>query len=108
MKTKSKRIAAKKPAALAEEVPVLVTTEHRGVFFGYTRDPKGPSITLRQCRNAVYWDSDVRGVLGLAATGPSSGCRIGPAAPETTLTGVTMVSQCTPEAAAAWEKAPWR
>ena len=55
--------------AKGTERAVLVTTEHRGVFFGYATDPDGDTITLRACRNAIYWSADVRGFLGLAATG---------------------------------------
>ena len=38
-----------------EEIPVVVTTEHRGVFFGYTADTSGDVIHLRAARNCIYW-----------------------------------------------------
>ena len=87
--------------------PVLVTTDKRGVFFGYLKGEPGPTVTLTQARNCLYWSNDVKGFVGLAVTGPTSGCRIGPAAPEMVLMGVTSVSKVTAEAAVAWEKAPW-
>lgn len=50
------------------ERAVLVTTEHRGVFFGYATETDGETITLKNARNCVYWSSDVKGFLGLAST----------------------------------------
>lgn len=88
------------------ERPVLVTTIHRGVFFGYATDTSGTTIHLRRARCALYWSAEVRGFLGLAATGPTANCRIGPAA-DIELRDVTSVTEVTPEAVAAWEAAPW-
>jgi hypothetical protein len=87
--------------------PVLVTTEHRGVFFGYAVDTMGSTVILEQARMCIYWSPDVRGFMGLATTGPSKSCRVGPAVPRFTLHKVTSVSDCTPEAIEAWEKSPW-
>jgi hypothetical protein len=91
----------------AERVPVLVTTLHRGVFFGYA-DPAQvqakEKITLTQCRNCIHWERVVGGFLGLAATGPSLNCRIGAVAPEVVLHDITSVSLCTAEAAVAWTR----
>lgn len=89
-----------------KERPVLVTTDKRGVFFGYATDTTGETICLRAARNCVYWSADVQGFLGLAANGPTDGCRIGPAA-DITLRGITSVSEVTPSAVVAWEAAPW-
>lgn len=87
---------------------VLVTTVHRGVFFGRLIKDEGEIVTLADARNCVYWSASVRGFLGLAESGPTASCRIGPAVPEIALRGVTCVAICTPEATAAWEKAPWK
>ena len=87
---------------------MLVTTIHRGVFFGYaTENVKSKTITIEDARNCIYWSADVKGFLGLAASGPSSSCKIGPKVAELTLTDVTSVSKVTPEATEKWEKAPW-
>ena len=59
--------------------PVLVTTQHRGVFFGYEESRDGTSIVLKRARNCVRW-SGTRGFVGLAADGPNDNCRIGPPA----------------------------
>jgi hypothetical protein len=87
--------------------PVVVTTAHRGVFFGYAKDTDGPQITLEQARLAIYWSSDVQGFMGLASKGPTSGCRIGPPA-IITLRDITSVLEVTPEAEEAWLKAKFQ
>ena len=88
---------------------VVVTTENRGVFFGYiVDDSQAPAqITLSQCRNALYWPQSVKGFLGLASSGPSAGSRIGPVATESTLYRLTSITTCTPEAVSAWEAGQW-
>lgn len=90
-----------------KERAVLVTTVHRGVFFGYAIETNGPTISLRAGRLCVYWSADLRGFMGLAAIGPNQNCRIGPAA-DIELRDITSVSEVTSEASAQWEKAPWR
>jgi hypothetical protein len=88
---------------------VLVTTLHRGVFFGYVSGPvqENKSITIKDARNCIYWSADVKGFLGLASSGPTSGCRIGPKVPSLNLLDVTSVCEVVPEAAEKWEKHPW-
>lgn len=83
---------------------VLVTTEFRGVFFGYVKDEKNlpDEITLTNVRNCIYWSSDVGGFLGLAANGPTSGCKIGTLVPELRLFKVTSVTPVSDEAAKKW------
>ena len=90
----------------SNERAVLVTTEHLGVFFGYTSKIDGETITLRNARNCIYWSASVKGFLGLAATGPDAKCRIGPKA-DLTLRAITSVAEVTLEAVKAWEAAPW-
>ena len=88
---------------------VVVTTAHRGVFFGSLESYSSAMkvAVLIEARNAVYWSGSVRGFLGLAANGPNSECRIGPAAPRLVLEGVTSCAECTPEAVEKWKAAPW-
>lgn len=88
------------------ERAVLVTTTHRGVFFGYLKSRNGDSVTLRAARNCLYWDKATKGFLGLAQQGPGSGCRIGPAA-DIELFGITAIADVTPDAVDKWEAAPW-
>jgi hypothetical protein len=89
-----------------KERAVLVTTKHRGVFFGYAKETDGESINLRAARLCVYWSTDLRGFMGLASHGPSSLCKIGPAA-DIELRDITSVVEVTPQAVEKWEKAPW-
>ncbi len=89
-----------------KERAVLVTTAHKGVFFGYTTETDGATIKLRAARNCIYWSSDVKGFIGLAATGPNKNCKIGPSA-NIELRDITCVAECAPEAIQAWEGAPW-
>lgn len=90
---------------------IVVTTAHRGVFFGYSNvtDVNGDkTIRLERARMCVYWSADCKGVVGLAANGPTKGCRIGPAAPAITLKDVTAVMECSDSAMRAWEDQPWQ
>ena len=75
------------------EIPVLVTTSHRGVFFGYTIDTAGAIIKLRAARNCIYWSSDVKGFIGLASDGPTKSCKVGPSA-DIELRDITCVARC--------------
>jgi len=95
------------PKANETERAVLVTTAHRGVFFGYAKNTAGETIHLRAARLCVYWSADLRGFMGLAAHGPSSSCRIGPAA-DIELRNITAVVAVSPKAVEAWERAPWK
>ena len=85
---------------------VIVTTEHRGVFFGYADDTDGDQIALAGARLCVYWSADMKGFMGLAGKGPTATCKIGPPA-DIKLRKITAVLECTDEAVKAWELAPW-
>lgn len=89
------------------ERAVLVTTQHRGVFFGYASETDGAIIKLRSARNCLYWPTENKGFLGLASMGPIKGARVGPAA-DIELRDITCVAECTTQAVQAWESAPWR
>ena len=88
------------------ERPVIVTTEYRGVFFGYATDTSGTTIRLARARNCIYWSADICGFMGLASVGPGGKCKVGPAA-DVELRGITSVLEVTPEAVIRWEAAPW-
>lgn len=91
-----------------KEKAVVVCTDKKGVFFGYADNTRGDAITLKRARMCVYWSADMKGVMGLAAQGPSKTCRIGDAVPEIELRGITCVMACSDEAAKRWEDAPWQ
>lgn len=93
----------------AKKRPVVVCTEHRGVFFGFMADAQsdGKIATLTDAQMCVYWTSDIGGVLGLASSGPSKSCRVSPKVPKITLQGVTAIVDCTEDAVKAWQARPW-
>lgn len=95
--------------AKTKSIPLVVTTAHRGVFFGYA-DPTSATkekFTLANARNCVYWSADVRGFMGLAVHGPTSNCKITASVVELDLFEITAVLKCSKEAAEKWESAPW-
>ena len=95
-----------KKKASAERA-VLVTTSHRGVFFGYATDTDGAIIKLRAARNCVYWSSEAKGFLGLANKGPVGNSRVGPPA-DIEVRDITCVAEVSDEAVKVWESAPWK
>ena len=92
--------------ANGKERAVLVTTAHRGVFFGYATQTDGETIKLRRARNCIYWPTANKGFLGLASDGPAKGSRVGPAA-DIELRDITCVAEVSPSAIEVWEKQPW-
>lgn len=91
-------------------VPVVVTTAHQEVFFGVLpagEDPAAKTLTLTGAQMCVRWTRDVQGVLGLAATGPTSGCRVTRPVQSIILQDVTAVMVAGEEAVARWRDRPW-
>ncbi len=83
--------------------PVIITTSHRGVFFGDLEKgtEESRTVTLANARNAIYWATS-KGFLELAQVGPNPRSKIGSVAPRIVLHDVTSVTDCTEAAAAAW------
>lgn len=87
---------------------VLITTEHRGVWFA--KVAKGADLTqktltnLKDCRMAIYWGTD-KGLQQLCATGPTSSSRISSPSDIAVLHDITAVFDVTDKAAEAWEAA---
>lgn len=92
---------------MKKQIPLVVTTAHKGVFFGYGTPTTDKTIRIERAQMCVYWSSDVKSVVGLAANGPSKGCRVGPPAPAMTLQDVTGIIEASPEAEAKWKEQPW-
>jgi len=89
-----------------QSVAVLVTTQHRGVFYGRVptdQDMTARTVRLENARMAIHWGT-TGGVLQLAKTGPTSSSRIGSEAPWIVLQDVTSITGCTAAAEKAWEK----
>lgn len=89
----------------------VVTTNKncRGVFAGEVTesDLEKGTATIKDARMCVYWSTDTKGVVGLAAGGPTNKCRVTAPAPEIKLMGVTSIMEATDEAKKAWESEPW-
>lgn len=83
--------------------PVIVCTEHRGVFFGYATDTRGAEIELTKARMAINFGTS-RGIMQLAETGPTPNSKISARA-DLQVRKVTAVFEVTPAATAAWEAA---
>lgn len=84
---------------------VIITTSHRGVFFGrlLAHDADKHTATLADCRMAIYWGT-TRGLFELANTGPTEKSKISAPAPEIVLNAVTAVIDCTDDAVTAWTR----
>lgn len=92
-----------------DKQPVIVTTEWRGVFFGYLIENQAPDkVVLSEARMCIWWSKSCKGVFGLAAMGPDSECRIGPAVSKQTLYKITSIVEVSDEAVQKWEAGPWR
>ena len=83
--------------------PVIVCTEHRGVFYGHAGDTSGSEIKLAGARMAISFGT-TRGVMELAETGPTSRSKISARA-DIDVRKVTAVFEVTPAAAEKWESA---
>ena len=82
--------------------PVLVTTQHRGVFAGLVPTMQNMTVrtlALKSARMAIYWGT-TRGVMELAETGPTDKSKISAVADIPALHDVTAIFAITP---AAWE-----
>jgi hypothetical protein len=82
--------------------PVIVTTEFRGVFFGWAADTTGDPIFLRDARMAIYWGT-TRGLLELAETGPTDRSKISAKA-DIEVRKVTAVIEVSEAAAERWSR----
>ena len=89
-------------AKKATERPVIVTTEHRGVFFGYADDTSGTTVHLKRARMAIYFGTE-RGFMQLAETGPTAKSKISARA-DIDVRKITAVVEVSAEAAKAWEE----
>jgi len=88
------------------ERPVLVTTEYKGVFFGYAANTGGDVIKLKRARNCIYWPTQNKGFMGLASDGPHREAKIGPPA-DIELRKITSVVEVTPSAEKVWNDFKW-
>ena len=84
---------------------VLITTKHRGVFFG--RVENGTDIRetkledIKDARMAIRWGT-TNGVMQLAESGPTDQTKVGAAATISVLHDITAVFEVSSEAEAKW------
>lgn len=85
---------------------VIVTTKHRGVFFGelIESNADSKSVRLANVRCAIRFGTK-GGFIELANTGPTKNSRIGDPAPSADIYDVTMITDVTAEAAEKWRAA---
>ena len=92
-------------------IPVVVTTEHRGVFFGYAAPGtdllNSTKIRLERCRMCIYWPQEQHGITGLSSSGPVAGAKVAPPAIAMNLNSITSIMECSDDAVKAWEGEPW-
>lgn len=90
---------------------VVVTTEHRGVFFGRLEERheihQKLHVRLSEARNILFWSRDTRGFLGLASIGPAKGSRVGPKVDTLELRDVTSIAVASDAARDAFEEERW-
>lgn len=83
--------------------PVLITTQHRGVFAGLIPDDQDltlKAMPLKNARMAIYWGT-TKGLMELCETGPTSESRISAPADIPMLHDITAIFDIAP---GAWEK----
>ena len=81
--------------------PVIICTEHRGVFFGYADDTSGDTVNLKDARMAIAFGT-TKGVMQLAETGPTERSKISAKA-DIEVRKVTAVFEVSTEAQAKWD-----
>ena len=85
--------------------PVLITTQHRGVFGGLI--PDGQDLTakampLKEARMAIRWGTS-RGVMELCETGPTRDSKLSAPADIPMLHDITAIFAITDEAWKKWQ-----
>ena len=86
------------------ERPVIICTEHRGVFFGYAEDTSSKeSVFLKSAKMAIRFGT-TKGVMQLAHTGPTNESRISSPA-DITVNDITAVFEVSKDAEEVWKNA---
>ena len=94
-------MAAKKRTAKTRAV--VITTEHRGVFFGTmtAHDIDARRATLKGAVMAIHWNT-TGGLFELASAGPNAGSRLSVVAPSMEVEKITAIMDVTEAAETAW------
>lgn len=86
---------------MQEKRPVIICTEHRGVFFGYAADTTGCTVNLTDARMAIAFGT-TKGVMQLAETGPTERSKISAKA-DIEVRKVTAIFEVSQEAKEKWD-----
>jgi len=96
---------------MEKKLKVMLTTDStkRGVFTCLIneKDKNLENIEAEDIRMVVYWSTDVKGIIGLAAKGPSKSCRVTAAVKKGIIKGVVGVFELTDAAYKKFETEPW-
>ncbi len=87
--------------------PVLITTQHRGVFAGLIPDDQdlaAKAMPLQGARMAIYWGT-TKGLMELCETGPTSKSKISAPAEIPMLHDITAIFAISDKAWEKWNKA---
>lgn len=89
---------------------VVVSTLHKGIFFGWTETvdiPETKKVRLDNAQMCVSFHSSIRGFMGLASCGPNAQCRVSWKVPSIEVSDVTSIVICSENAVKNWELAKW-
>ena len=96
---------------MENKIKVMLTTDSskRGVFTCLIKesDKNLENIEAEDIRMVIYWSTDVKGIIGLAANGPSKSCRVTAAVKKGIIKGVVGVFELTDAAYKKFESEPW-
>ena len=85
---------------------VVAVSKHKDVMFGYVEDSfelgVDERVILKKSRQCLYFPTEQRGFMSLAAKGPVGCCELSMECPETTLLGTVRLCLCTEEAEKKW------
>ena len=92
---------------MSDDLKVLITTQHRGVFAGVIladQDLTAKNMPLKNARMAIYWGT-TRGVMELCESGPTAKSRISAPADIPMLHDITAVFAISDKAWDKWQSA---
>lgn len=87
----------------------IVLTEFKEIFAGWSKsDPNADIIVLNNVRQVIYYSSDTKGLLGLAANGPGKESRISSECPQMIIRRPVNVLLASPAAADKFSTVIWK
>lgn len=89
---------------------VLIWTNRNECWFGFTTDPlHAENMELEKPRICLRYGEDCKGIIGLAVSGPTPNCRVGPIAEKAFIRGIEWaVDVVNEDAIKAWDMGYWK